>query len=107
MLDFPSSTDVGTLVPQLGEGGKAGSEAPEWELVECLEWEEEREKELEAVEQRAAGELGAREELPLFLPTPSFMASADESRTLGTGPSASFPLSFFFYLLSTPNIFLG
>ena len=32
----------------------------------------------EAEELGAAGELGAGEVLPLFLPTPSFMASADE-----------------------------
>ena len=40
-----------------------------WEL-ERREREEEREAEAE--------ELGAGEELPLFLPTPSFMASANE-----------------------------
>ena len=32
----------------------------------------------EAEELGAVGKLGAGEELPLFLPTPSFMASADE-----------------------------
>ena len=36
------------------------------------------ERRAEAKELGAAGELGAGEELPLFLPTPSFMASTDE-----------------------------
>jgi len=36
------------------------------------------ERRVEAEEQGVAGEFGAGEELPLFLPTPSFMASADE-----------------------------
>jgi len=40
------------------------------ELRECREREEERRADAEG--------LGAAEELPLFLPTPSFMASADE-----------------------------
>jgi len=40
------------------------------------EWGEEREAEAE--ELGAAGELGAQEELPLFLPTSPFMAPADE-----------------------------
>jgi len=46
-----------------GEEGDAGSEASEWELRERREGEEER------VEW---------EELPLFLPTPSFMALAGQ-----------------------------
>jgi len=54
----------------------AGSEASEWELRERRELEGERET--VAVALGAAGGLGAGEELPLFLPTPSFMASADE-----------------------------
>jgi len=76
VLDFLSSTDVGRLVPPLGEEGDAGSEASEWELRERREREEERE--VEAEELGAEGELGAGEELPLFLPTPPFMASAGE-----------------------------
>jgi len=76
VLDFLCSTDVGRLVPPLGQGGDAGSEASEWELREHRQWEEEREA--EAVELGAAGELGDGEELPLFLATPSIMASADE-----------------------------
>jgi len=75
VLDFLSSTDVGRLVPPLEERD-AGSEVSEWELRERREWEEEREAEAE--ELGAAGELGAGEEPPLFLPTPSFMASAEE-----------------------------
>jgi len=38
----------------------------------------EEEREAEAEELGAAGELGAGEELPLLLPPPAFMASADE-----------------------------
>ena len=75
VLDFLSSTGVGRLVPPLEEGD-ARSEASEWELRECREREEEREAEAE--ELGAAGVLGAGEELTLFLPTPSFMASAGE-----------------------------
>jgi len=52
VLDFLSSTDVGRLVPPLGEGD-AGSEAPEWERRE-----QEEEREAEAEELGAAGELG-------------------------------------------------
>jgi len=48
----------------------------EWELRDRREREEEREAGVE--ELGAAGELDAREELPLFLPTPPFMASAGE-----------------------------
>jgi len=54
----------------------AGSQTSEWELRERPEREEEQEA--EAKELGAAGGSGAGEELPLFLPTPSFMASADE-----------------------------
>ena len=75
VLDFLSSTDVGRLVPPLEEGD-ARSEVSEWELRERREREEERE--VEAEELGAVGELGAGEELPLFLPTPPFIAPADE-----------------------------
>ena len=54
----------------------AGSEASEWEVRERREREEERKAKAE--ELGAAGELGAGEEPPLLLPTPSFMASAGE-----------------------------
>ena len=73
VLDFLSTTDVGRLVPP-EEEGDAGSEASEWELRERQEREEEREVEAEVL----GAEWGAGEELPLFLPTPAFMASADE-----------------------------
>jgi len=53
------------------EEGDARSEVSEWELRERREREGEQEP-------GAAGELGAGEELPLFLPMPSFMASAEE-----------------------------
>ena len=58
--------DVGRLVPA---EENAGSEVSEWVRRECREREEARRAEAE--------ELGAGEELRLFLPTP-FMASADE-----------------------------
>ena len=74
-LDLLATTDVGRLEPAVEEGD-AGSDVSEWELRERREREEEREAEAE--ELGAAGEFGAGEELPLFLPTPSFMASADE-----------------------------
>jgi len=61
VLDSLSSTDVGRRVS--AEEG-AEREASEWELREQRELEEERRAE--------AGELGVGEELPLFLPTPSF-----------------------------------
>jgi hypothetical protein len=68
--DFLSTTDVGRLAPTPVEED-AQSEASEWERRERREREEER--------RQGAEELGiGREELPLFLPTPSFMASAEE-----------------------------
>ena len=74
VLGFLSTTDVGRLVPAEED---AGSEVPEWELRELREREEERRAEEEKL--GAVGELGAEKELPLFLiPTPTFMASADE-----------------------------
>jgi hypothetical protein len=63
---------VGRLVPA---EENAGSEVSEWELRERQDQEEERRAEAEGL--GAAGELGAGEE-PLFLPTPSFMASGDD-----------------------------
>jgi len=53
-----------------------GAGSSEWELRERREREEEREA--EAVALGAGGEAGDREEPPLFLPTPPFMASAGE-----------------------------
>jgi len=72
LLDFLSATDVARRV-QADED--AGSEASEWELRESRERQEEREAYVE--ELGPAWELGVRVTLPLFLPTPSFMASAD------------------------------
>jgi ribonuclease HI len=69
VLDFLATTDVGRLVPVQAEED-AQSEASEWELRERREREEERRAEAEG--------LGARVEEPLFLPTPAFMASAEE-----------------------------
>ena len=68
-----SAADVRRLVPAEVD---AGSEVAEWELRKRGELEEERRVETE--ELGAEGELGAAEELPLFLPTPSFMASAGD-----------------------------
>jgi len=48
----------------------------EWELQERREQEEEREKEAEAL--GAEDEVDSGEEPPLFLPTPSFIAPAEE-----------------------------
>jgi len=73
ILDSLSTTDVGRLVPAEDD---AGSEASGWELRELREREEERRAAAE--ELGAAGELGSGEELPLFPPTPSFMASAED-----------------------------
>jgi hypothetical protein len=70
MIGFLSTTDVGRLAPAPTEED-AQSEASEWELREQREWEDKRRVEAE--------ELGAGgEEQPLFLPTPSFMAFAEE-----------------------------
>ena len=46
----------------------------------------EEEREAEAEELGALGGLGAREERPLFLPTPPFMASADEEKGMVAFP---------------------
>jgi len=75
----------GAGLPRLNGCGKAGAtpgrgdargEASEWELRERREREEGRKAEAE--ELGAAGGSGGGEERSLFLPTPSFMASADE-----------------------------
>ena len=75
VLDFLSSTDVGRTVPPVagddGEGD-AGSEASEMELRERAEREEERRAEEPDTEDDEE-----EEEHRLFLPTPSFMASAE------------------------------
>jgi len=77
VLDFLSSTDVGRLVPPLEESD-AASEVSEWELRERRERREREEERDAEVEELGAEGRGGDEELPLFLPTPSFMASADE-----------------------------
>ena len=76
VLDFLSSTDVGRLVPTLKKEDDAGSEVSEWELRERQERQEEGEGEAEAL---GAGDgVSDGEGLPLFHPTPPFMASAGE-----------------------------
>ena len=68
-LDFLSTADVKAGSAPVADD--AQSQAPECVLRERREMEEERRAEAE--------ELGAGgEEQPLFLPTPSFMASAEE-----------------------------
>jgi len=69
VLDYLSSTDLGRTVPAVEEEADAGSEVSEWELRERLERVDERRTEAEA--------LGGGE-VPLFLPTPPFMASVGE-----------------------------
>jgi len=69
VLDFLSTTEVGRLVPPPAEED-AQNEVPEWELRERREREEERRAEAER--------LGTGVEEPMFLPTPAFMASAEE-----------------------------
>jgi len=76
VLDFLSSTDVGKIVPTADVEDNAGSEASEGELRERGEREEEREAEVGALGTGNDGE--ARKEHQLFLPTPPFMASAEE-----------------------------
>jgi len=69
VLDFLSTTEVGRLVPPPADED-VQSEASEWELRERREREEEKGAEAER--------LGTEVEDPLFLPTPAFMASAEE-----------------------------
>jgi ribonuclease HI len=70
VLDFLATTDVGRRVLAPADDEDAQSEVSEWELRERREREEERRAEAEG--------LGAEVEEPLFLPTPAFMASAEE-----------------------------
>jgi hypothetical protein len=71
VLDFLSATDMGRLVPFEED---AGSEVSEWERRER---EEERRAEAEEMSSAGNWALG-RSYRPLFLPTPSFMASATD-----------------------------
>jgi len=74
VLDFLSTTDVGKVVPAVEEENDVGSATSEWELRE----REERGEERRAEELGAVNEVAAGEEPPLFLPTPSFVATAGE-----------------------------
>jgi len=76
VLDFLYSTDVGRLVPPLKKEDDAGSEVSEWELRERQQRQEEGEGEGEAP--GAGDDMSDGEGLPLFHPTPPFMASAGE-----------------------------
>jgi hypothetical protein len=69
VMEILATTDVGRLVPTPVEEDMQ-SEASEWELREWREREEERRAEAKG--------MGAEVEEPLFLPTPAFMASAEE-----------------------------
>jgi len=70
VLDFLSTTDVGRLVPA---EEAAGSGAPEWENGSAGSGKRRLRRRRAETE-----ELGASGKLPLFLHTPSFMASAEE-----------------------------
>jgi hypothetical protein len=83
VLDFLSTTDVGRRIPPPAEDD-AQSEASEWQPRERRARDGEEEGRVEAEELAAEGE-----EQPLFLPAPSFMASAEE------GGEAAFFLLFF------------
>jgi len=88
VLDFLASMEVGKTVPAVEEDTR--SEVSEWELQERAEQEEERSAESEA--------LGMEVEAPLlFLPTPTFIASAEaESGTVTDFLCLSY---VFFFLL--------
>ena len=75
VLDFLTATDVGRIVPAAVEEDGAGSEASEWERRERREREEEGSGGGGA---GGRGRAGAGGDTPLFLRTPSFMASAEE-----------------------------
>jgi len=91
VLGFLSTTDVGRQVPAAA-GEEAQSEASEWELRERRGREEEMKQETE--------ELDAEAERPLFLPTPSFMASAE-----GECRRFSFVIPFCLFVLLPPLLF--
>jgi hypothetical protein len=69
VLGFLSTMDTGTLAPVPVEED-APSEAAEWDLRERTDGEEERRAEAEG--------LGAEVEEPLFVTSPSCMASAEQ-----------------------------
>jgi len=88
VLDFLSVTEVGKTVPAEEREEDVESEASEWELRERAEREEEKRE-----EELGAEDVGAGGEHCLFLPTPSFMASA-EKEWGGGGGATCFSLSF-------------
>ena len=61
----------------MDEEDYAGSEVSEWKLRKHQERQEEGEEKAKVL--GAEDEMGAREGLPLFLPTPDFMAAACEN----------------------------
>jgi len=99
VLDLPSSTDMGRLVPPLEESD-VGSEVSEWELQE--RWEREEEREVKAEELGAEGELGGGAEPPRSYHPPRSWHRRKRIRGWATFPLL-FPLCFYsarFYFLS-------
>ena len=82
VLDFLSTTDVGRRVPA-GEDGAVSAVSE----LEVREWMEEQGS--------GAEEPDAGDELPLFLPTPDFMAAAGEEQ--GVGGRFSFVASLCYF----------
>ena len=97
VLHFLSATDVGRLAVAAEEGG-TGSDASEWQLRERREREEELRA--EAAVLGTEDKLGGGEGLPLFLPTPCFMVSADEEEMGHVSFVISFVILFGAHLLS-------
>jgi len=73
VLDFLSVTEVGKTVPAQEREDDVESAASVWELRERAEREEEKK-----VEELGAEDVGDGGEHRLFLPTPSFIASAEK-----------------------------
>jgi len=67
---------VGRQVPPVDEEDNTGSKVSEWQLQEHQERQEEGEEKAEVL--GAEEEMCTGEGLPLFLPTPNFMAAAGE-----------------------------
>jgi len=79
VLDFLSSTEVGSLVPPRKKEDDTSGEVSEWGFWERRERRERQEEwEGEAEAPGAGDKMSEAEELSLFLPTPPFMAAAGE-----------------------------
>lgn len=86
VLGFLAGSGAGRAVPAVEEDISAGSDVLQWEL------RERQERQAQAV--GAADVLGTGEELPLFLPTTAFMASAGEDQGTGCAFLLFLPLRF-------------